>query len=411
MRLPVVPIACLVLLAGCGDNGNCTCGWRTDLVAQAGQRFAGCSDPVCITSAVQVVPSGDLPSRARTQEANNNLDVISHKCRVYLAFRTAPDHFASAETKLYVVSSKDQESWRFEGGFSMDTDLREPRFLSYRGELFLYFGVLGTDPLDFQPQGMMVSRYLGPERWTQPEWFYQEGFMPWRTKVTDGVPYLLAYVGGENIYDVDGEPIRVHWLTTDDGFEWAPVIPDQPVVIEGGASETDFVFRDDGTLIAVSRNEAGDQQTGWGSKICRAEAGNLGDWQCVGDYKKYDSPLMFKHGNIPYLIARRNLSETGDYYLGYADQSPKDQTIAYQLDYWNHPKRTSLWRVDPENLTVELVLDFPSHGDTCFPGLLTAAEGLYEVYNYTSPLEGEDISWIDGQTGPTRIVRTGLRFE
>jgi hypothetical protein len=66
--------------------------------------------------------------------------------------------------------------------------------------------------------------------------------------------------------------------------------------------------------------------------------------------------------------------------------------------------------VDSETLTVEFVLDFPSKGDTCFPGLLTAEEGLYEVYNYTSPLEGEDLSWIDGQTGPTRIVRTGLKF-
>ena len=368
MRTLVAPIACLILLGGCGENGESTCSWQTDAIAEAGLRFAGCNDPICISEAIQVVPSDTLPARARTQEGNNNLDVVSHKCRVFLAFRTAPNHFASAEAKLYVVSSKDQETWRFEGVFALDTDLREPRFLSYQGKLFLYFGVLGTDPLDFHPQGMMVSQYLGPERWTEPDWFYGDGFMPWRTKVVDGVPYLLAYVGGENIYDVNGDPIRVHWLTTEDGFEWVPVVPDQPVVIEGGASETDFVFLDDGTLIAVSRNEAGDEQTGWGSKICRAEANALGDWHCVGDSKKYDSPLMFKQDNVPYIIGRRNLSETGDYYLGHDEKTPKDQTIAYQLDYWNHPKRTSLWKVDPENLTVEFVLDFPSRGDTCFPG-------------------------------------------
>jgi hypothetical protein len=411
MRILVVLLACPVLLGGCGEDGESTCAWQTDAIAAAAERFAGCTDAICISDAIQVVPSESLPSRARTQEANNNLDVVSHKCRVFLAFRTAPSHFASAETRLYIVSSADQQTWRFEGGFHLQTDLREPRFLSYQGQLFLYFGVLGTDPLDFHPQGMMVSQYLGVERWTEPEWFYGEGFMPWRTKVVDGVPYLLAYVGGENIYDVNGEPIRVHWLTTDDGFEWTPVVPDQPVVIEGGASETDFVFLDDGTLIAVSRNEAGDEHTGWGSKICRAEANALGDWQCVGDNKKYDSPLMFKHANTPYIIGRRNLSDTGDYYLGHTEKTPKDQTIAYQLDYWNWPKRTSLWKVDSETLTVEFVKDFPSKGDTCFPGLLMAEPGLFEVYNYTSPLEGEDISWIDGQTGPTRIVRTGVKFE
>lgn len=411
MRTLVVLLACPVLLGGCGENGESTCAWQTDAIAAAGQRFTGCGDAICISEAIQVVPSDALPSRARTQEANNNLDVVSHKCRVFLAFRTAPNHFASADAKLYVVSSPDQETWRFEGVFALDTDLREPRFLSYKGKLFLYFGVLGTDPLDFHPQVMMVSEYLGPERWTEPEWFYGDGFMPWRTKVVDGVAYLLAYVGGENIYDVNGDPIRVHWLTTRDGYEWTPVIAGQPVVIEGGASETDFVFLDDGTLIAVSRNEAGDEHTGWGSKICRAEAGALGDWHCVGDYKKYDSPLMFKHGNLPYLIGRRNLSETGDYYLGQDEKTPRDQTIAYQLDYWNYPKRASLWKVDPVNLTVEFVLDLPSRGDTCFPGLLVAEPGLYEVYNYTSPLDGEDVSWINGQTGPTRIVRTGLKFE
>ena len=411
MRILAVLLSCPLLLGGCGEDGESTCAWQTDAVAAAAGRFAGCGDAVCISDAVQVVPSDSLPSRARTQEANNNLDVVSHKCRVFLAFRTAPSHFASAETRIYIVSSKDQETWRFEGGFHLETDIREPRFLSYKGKLFLYFGVLGTDPLDFHPQGMMVSRYLGTERWTEPEWFYGEGFMPWRTKVVDGVPYLLAYVGGENIYDENGEPIQVHWLTTEDGFEWVPVVANQPVVIEGGASETDFVFLDDGTLIAVSRNEAGDEHTGWGSKVCRAEASAPGDWQCVGDYKKYDSPLMFKHDNTPYIIGRRNLSGTGDYYLGHTEKTPRDQTIAYQVDYWNWPKRTSLWRVDAENLTVEFVKDFPSKGDTCFPGLLTAGEGLYEVYNYTSPLDGEDISWIDGQTGPTHIVRTGLKFE
>jgi hypothetical protein len=411
MRLLVVPIACLLLLGGCGENGETTCAWQTDAIAAATWWLPFCDDAVCISDPIQVVPSGKLPSRARTQEANNNLDVVSHKCRVFLAFRTAPSHFASAEARLYVVSSEDQRNWRFEGGFALGTDLREPRLLSYRGKLFLYFGVLGTDPLDFQPQGMMVSEYLGPERWTEPEWFYGEGFMPWRTKVVDGVPYLLAYVGGENIYDVNGEPIRVHWLTTRDGYDWTPVVPGQPVVIEGGASETDFVFLRDGTLIAVSRNEAGDEQTGWGSKICRAEADSLGDWRCVGDTKKYDSPLMFRLHNIPYLIARRNLSVTGDYYLGHTEKPPRDQTIDYQLDYWNLPKRTSLWKVDPDSLTVEFVMDFPSRGDTCFPGLLTVGAGLYEVYNYTSPLEGEDLSWIDGQTGPTRIVRTGLKLE
>jgi len=220
---------------------------------------------------------------------------------------------------------------------------------------------------------------------------------------------MLAYVGGESIYDPNPEPMDVHWLTTIDGYNWTPVIPGQPVVLVGGSSETDFVFLDDGSLVAVSRVEQVDP-LGWGSKICRAEADNLGQWNCVIDPRKYDSPLMFRHGSNVYLIGRRNLNGTGYYDLDY-DQYPAGiQSLLYEFLYWIHPKRCSLWQVDPETLQVEFVLDLPSRGDTCFPGLLALDDHSYEVYNYTSPLDGPDIYWLKGQLGPTSIYRLTLTF-
>ena len=44
-------------------------------------------------------------------------------------------------------------------------------------------------------------------------------------------------------------------MTTEDGIDWTPVVPGQPIGHEGGSSETDFAFADDGALIAVLRNE------------------------------------------------------------------------------------------------------------------------------------------------------------
>lgn len=404
--------------AGCSSDEDCDCADPTP--ADDDTAADGTDDdddngheetpaPPVLSATEKVVPSDGLPAAVDLQPANNNLDVTRHDGRVFLAFRTAPSHFASDQATLYVVSSADQAQWDLETSIHRGADLREPRLLSWNGKLFLYFAVLGTNPLDFQPQGMMVTEYRGPGDWSEPEFFYEEGFIPWRAKVIDDVPYLLTYVGGENIYDVDPEPMEVHWLTTADGYEWEPVVPGQPVVITGGSSETDFVFLDDGSLMAVSRNEMGDER-GFGTNICRAAADDLGDWECVNDPRKYDSPLVFRHGEEVYLIGRRNLNGTGDYDLGYDDLSPALQHLLYELDYWIAPKRTALWRVDPESLSVEFVLDFPSRGDTCFPGLLQDSAAEFWVYNYSSPLWGPDTIWLLGQLSPTYIFRTRMVF-
>lgn len=363
---------------------------------------------------IQIVPNdaasgGSLPAEVVPQTSNNNLDVILHNGRYYFAFRTAPSHFASTETVLYVVSSTDQKNWTFETSFAMGTDLREPRFLSLNGTLFLYFAVLGDDPLDFEPQGSRVSIFDGAT-WSEPAAIFDVGFIPWRTRVVDGVAYLIGYIGGENIYDGDGELIQLHFLTTQDGLNFTGVVPEQPVVLESGGSETDWAFLPDGGLVAVVRNEAGDDQTGWGSKICRAEAGALADWTCVGDPKKYDSPLLFTHNDTVYLVGRRNVTETGAYDLGLDELSPEDQTLQYEAAYWNEPKRCALWEVDPDALTVTFVLDLPSRGDTCFPSALPIDEHTWRIYNYSSDINGPDLVWVEGQMAPTYIYTTDITF-
>lgn len=349
-----------------------------------------------------VAPSDTLPARVVSQQAHNNLDVVWFRGRLFFAFRTAPYHFASEQTVLYVVSTEDHEHWYFEAELAMGTDLREPRFQVIGDRLLLYFAVLGDNLGSFDPREARVIEYRGPGDWTPSEPILEPGAIPWRAKPIDGVPSLISYIGGENIYQPDGEPVRVSWWTTADGRTFAPAT-DRAVVLEGGSSETDLVRLDDGTIIAVSRNELGDE-LGWGSKICRAEASAPGTWRCVADRKKYDSPLMFRHGNVPYLIARRQLTDTGDYDLGLRDLPPEEQTREYEVQYWLTPKRCALWRIDPDTLAVAHVLDLPSDGDTCFPGLVELGGGRYLVYDYTSPLDGnEGRRWMDAQFGPTEI--------
>lgn len=90
------------------------------------------------------------------------------------------------------------------------------------------------------------------------------------------------------------------------------------------------------------------------------------------------------------------------------DLDPEDQYWEYQVDYWTHPKRCALWRVDAESLAVEHVTDLPSRGDTCFPEILPLSDRRYLVFNYTSPLDGPDITWQEGQMGKTSIYYSVL---
>jgi len=337
------------------------------------------------------------------QVSNNNLDIAWYDGRIFLAFRTAPTHFASSETVMYVVSTTDEVNWRYEGTFAQDTDLREPRFAAIGDSLVLYFAILGDNAIAFEPQGTVHYRYESPGVWGPEVVWPDATFIPWRIKDIDGTLYLIGYTGGTGIYEPDSPPLEISLLKSSDGETWEPVVPDLPVVQVGGGSETDFVFLDSGDLVAVSRNEKGDA-FGFGSKICRAPASDLASWSCIADPKKYDSPLLFRDGQDIWLVGRRNVTEDGHYDLGKTELTPSEQFFDYQLNYWSTPKRCALWRVDPDTLTVTWELDLPSRGDTCFASVLDTDDGLL-LYNYSSDPEGPDLSWLEGQTRPTFIHR------
>ncbi len=365
---------------------------------------------VTVVETRQVIPGPGLPMEAAPGNSNNNLDVVRHGGRVYLAWRTAPDHYASARTQVLVISSEDERAWRFEQRLSVETDLREPRFLSLGERLFLYVSRLGSDPLAFEPQGVSVTERRADGAWTALEEIYEPGFLAWRTKVERGAAYVLGYLHGENLYRFNGAPMDVEFLTTTDGRAWAPVDPTRRVVYRGGGSEADFTLGDDGTLYAVIRNEEGDE-TGFGSKVCRAPRGDLARWTCRSDPRKYDSPLMFWHDGEAYLVARRNVTATGAYDLMQRDAPLTAQEVRYQLDYREHPKRCSVWRYVQGEDRVAFVTDLPSRGDTCFAQVLPGPtpEELV-VYDYSSPIDGPDLVWWRGQQGETRVYRHVLRF-
>ena len=350
------------------------------------------------------VPADGLP--VTPQAANNNLATLDHEGRTWLAWRRAPSHFADPGVELHVLSRGEGEAWRHETTIALGTDVREPQLVVIGGTLRLYFAVLGGDAGDFEPQGMKMSERT-EAGWSPPEDVYLPTFIPWRTRVVDGIATMIGYIGGENVYVAGGDPIEVHWLRTEDGRTWTPMIGGSAVVHRGGASEADWVWLPSGGVLAVMRNEAG-QDGAFGSRICTSPGASPAAWDCVDDPRKFDSPLLFEEGGRYWLVARRTLGHGGRYDLGDDGLSHAEAYFAYQIAYWQEPKRCALWEVDPQTRSVAWVLDLPSSGDTCFPDHIDRGGGRHEVWNYTSPLEGPDLSWVEAQHGPTSIGRVTL---
>jgi hypothetical protein len=100
----------------------------------------------------------------------------------------------------------------------------------------------------------------------------------------------------------------------------------------------------------------------------------------------------------------------GLYDLGLDELEGAEAYLRYQAEWWQSPKRCAIWSVDPDRLAVTWVVDLPSAGDTCFPEAVADGPTAFWIYNYSSPLDGTDPAWFEGQVGPTQILRTRVTF-
>ncbi len=329
-----------------------------------------------------VVPSDILPPDVEPMASNNNVDIIYHGDRLFLAWRSAPTHFASDQTQMIVMSSLDEGlSWDLEQTFALGSDVREPRFLSFEDQLHFLFFQGGVDPLAFEPQAIWRTHRQALGEWADLAKISDGSEVPWDLKVRNGRAYMTSYVG---THYQENPLIDVLFKESTDGLNWTHV-GNQESVYTGGVSEVAFEFAADGSLWAVTRNEDGDA-TGYGSHVCFAAADALGSWDCgsESDPDRYDSPEMFRHGDDVYLLARRDVG--GSF-------GPDGNLIAYSL----RPKRTALYQLDLENRSVVHLMDLPGTGDTAFPSVQRRGPHSFLVANYTSDLAKPDITWVEGQ--------------
>jgi hypothetical protein len=366
---------------------------------------------VHIEDAHFVVPGSGLPETVQPQAANNNVSIARHDGRLFMAWRSAPTHFASTEAQMFVVSSGDDgDTWDHEQTIALGADVREPLLYKATDTLLLSFFEGGTNPLAFEPNKPWRSQYQSTGDWTAPEVWGDEGEVPWDVVGHKGRLYLSSYLG--NHYEF-GEPgdvsLRLQW--SEDGLNWQPV-GTVAEVYRGGASEAAFGFDGAGDLWAVLRNEDGDK-TGFGSLLCHAPADDLSNWDCPkkSDPNRYDSPRIFRHADDLYMVARRDIG--GPYDQG----DPEDTFGAQQIDnltqYSARPKTSALYWIDRNARRVRHLMDLPGSGDNAFPSVVQESTHTFRIANYTSPLDDPDRTWLEGQLSAdgTDLYLLTLHFE
>ncbi len=358
-----------------------------------------------ISAPYWIIPDLKLPDGIKPQKANNNVSICVYSGRLYVAFRTAPHHFASRKAALYVVSSSDLLHWRKELIIREGRDVREPHLIVLEDTLHLYYFVGGTSPWAFEPA--TVRHYTGIDTvWQQGSDCLSPGEVPWDVKKRFGKLFTTSYRGAHYKLWGPGE-VQVCFRTSVDGREFRPV-GDTLVVYMGGASECAFEFDADSTLWIVTRLDDGDR-TGFGSHVGWASAAAWHRWQLAPpDPHCYMSPKLFRHRDQLYLIARRQLSVRP---FGWADRKLPlwAQRLLNWIPFSLSSMTTSLYRLDKLTRKVVWIADLPGSGDTAFPSIQRLTENTFLIANYSSPLSRSP-TWLRGQFGPTGIYLLLLDF-
>jgi hypothetical protein len=375
---------------------------RLDLEVDTEQRYR-----LVVSDPLAVVPSPGLPPDLEVSRSNNNLAIALHQGRLFLAFRTAPIHFASPDARLVVLSSPDLgRSWSREASFATGRDLREPFLLEVGGRLHLYFVELDARFYRFEALALRRSSRCGPGCWTELETWGGSDEIAWDFKVRGGRAWMTSY--RHKRYELAARPVEIHFRASTDGLGWREV--GVGPVYSGGATETAFEFDRGGTLWAITRNEDGDA-TGFGSHVASAEAHALGSWRfpARSDPSKFDSPRLFRHGNDVYLVARRHLGTAFGTRFPRLSGSPR--RLLEWASYSLAPKRTAIYRLDRAACRFEPLVDLPSAGDTAFPSIVRLSPNEFLIANYSSAFRHARRSWLWGQLNGTGIYFVRARFE
>jgi len=316
---------------------------------------------------------------------HNLTTVLTHWNGYYwLIHSLAPWHIASSRSRLVLWRSPDAVTWERVTQFQFSPrDIRDPKVCPIGDRLFVY--AFSNDGVVAVPNQTYVTSSKDGVTWDAWREVEPKGWLLWRPKTPDGKTWWVpAY------WSSHGESVL---LKSSDGIHWEKVSD----IFKGEFNdETDLEFLPDGTALVTVRLE------GNGSLFGHVEGGTMigvseppyTNWVFTkSELTRLDGPCLFRWGDRMFAAGRRHLD-------------PKSGGREKRGSILGR-KRTALYEVFHDRL--HWWGDFPSSGDTGYPGVVVRGDEAVVSY-YTNRID-EDRSWGIGMFLPSEIRMAKMRLD
>ncbi|MCC6880966.1 MAG: exo-alpha-sialidase [Verrucomicrobiales bacterium] len=292
-------------------------------------------------------------------EHNAFTDLCRFHDALYLTFRSCPDgHMVHPTAVTIILRSRDEgATWEPVHRFSVkDRDTRDPHFLVFQDQLFVYTGTWWSGPTTLPREEYDMNKHLGyavrsedGAKWSDPVMLEGTfGHYIWRAATTGGKAYLCGRrkPGFEIGPKGEGDKIQSLMLESDDGLVWKK----RAYFQETGGDETAFLFTDDGSLVAAARNGGGGN-----AQLLRSKPPYT-DWVRTSFDRPIGGPLITQWGGHILIGGRKTTREAG-------------------------PKTSLCWLVED---SLQEFAELPSGGDNSYPGFVALSETRALVSYYSS---------------------------
>jgi hypothetical protein len=327
---------------------------------------------ICFFSCFRVSHAEEPTVRKIWDDAPHNAftDLAYWRGEVYCAFREGSGHVpgtSGVDGTSRIIASEDGETWRSVGLIAAnEIDLRDPKLsVTPDDRLMVVMGgsyYEGTTLLKRVPQVSFLddpegefsapeTAIIDPAIATSTDWLWR---VTWHEDTAYGV-----------VYQPNPDAWGLQLVSSKDGIHFDHVAT---LDLPGRPNETTVRFEPDGTMRLIVRNEASGGR---------------------GHYGVSDLPYTeWNWTDVPHRLGGPNILrlESGDWILGTRCYDPPGAT-------------TILERLSDDG-RVDRIYDFPSGGDTSYPGMILLDDVLW--FSYYSSHEGRtsiylakiDVSWI-----------------
>jgi hypothetical protein len=234
-----------------------------------------------------------------------------------------------------------------------DRDTRDPHFLAFRDQLFVYTGTWWSGATTLPRDQYDLNLHLGyavtskdGARWSEPVMLEGTfGHYIWRAASFGDKAYLCGrrkanFAAGEK---GEGGGVQSMMLESDDGLVWKK----RAYFTEAGGNETAFLFEKDGSVLAIDRHRD--------RSLLERSKPPYTDWSRQPLDRFVGGPLLVKWGSH-YLVGGRNTTKE------------------------KGPKTSLCWLVGDQ---LQEFAEFPSGGDNSYPGFveLSPTHALVSYYS------------------------------